>query len=84
MQPRGTYRYAPRTSVDFHLERAFTLGRAEVSLAIDAFNALGANTVTAIQTSVNGSLQLGEFSAYRQTLNRVPPRTFRLGAGVRF
>ncbi len=82
--PRGTYRYAPRTSVDFHLERAFAVGRAEISLALDAFNALGANTVTSIQTSVNGILQQGEFSGYRQTLNRVPPRTFRLGAGIKF
>jgi hypothetical protein len=84
VQPRGTYRYPARTSVDIHLERAFALGRAEVSLALDAFNALGASTISEIQTSVNGNLDPLAFSAYQQTLNRVPPRTFRLGASVRF
>ncbi|HEV8196863.1 MAG TPA: hypothetical protein VGP87_09510, partial [Gemmatimonadales bacterium] len=84
VQPRGTYHYPARTSLDFHLERAFQVGRAELSLALDAFNALGASTVSEIQTSVNGNFDPQDFSAYRQTLQRVPPRTFRLGAGVRF
>ena len=84
IQPRGTFRYPPRTSLDLHLERAFRLGRAELSLAMDAFNALGASTISEVQTSVNGNLDLQDFSAYRQTLNRVPPRTFRFGVGIRF
>ena len=84
MQPRGTYRYSSRMSLDLHLERGFVLGRADLSLALDAFNALGAATVSEIQTSVNGNLDPEAFSAYGQTRQRVPPRTFRLGASVRF
>ena len=84
IQPRGTYRYPPRASLDVHLERAFFLGRAETSLVLDAFNALGASTITGIQTSVNGSLDPDNFSSYNQTTARVPPRTLRIAAGVRF
>jgi hypothetical protein len=85
VQPRGSYRYPSRTSLDLHLERWFALGRrGELSLAFDAFNALGASTVTEIQTSVNGSLDLDFPSQYGETRQRVPPRTFRLGVGVRW
>ena len=84
VQPRGSYRYPSRTSLDFHLERWFTLGRAQGSLSIDAFNAFGAATVTEIQTSVNGSLDLDFPSQYGETRQRVPPRTFRLGIGLRW
>jgi hypothetical protein len=84
VQPRGTYRYPPRTSVDLHLERGFGVGRADVSLLLDAFNVLAASTITEIQTAVNGSLDPDFFSVYGQTKGRVPPRTFRFGAAVRF
>ena len=84
VQPRGTYRYPSRMSLDLHLERGFVLGRADVSVAVDAFNALGAATISEIQTSVNGNLDPEAFSAYGQTRQRVPPRTIRLGAALRF
>jgi len=84
VQPRGSYRYPSRTSLDLHLERGFGFGSTEVSLALDAFNALGANTISEIQTSVNGNLDPDAFSLYGQTRQRVPPRTLRIGAGVRF
>lgn len=84
VQPRGTYNYPGRASLDLHLERGFAIGRAELSLMLDAFNALGANTISEIQTSVNGNLDPEAYSAYGQTRQRVPPRTLRIGAGVRF
>jgi hypothetical protein len=84
VQPRGTYRYPPRTSVDLHLEHSFAAGRTEATVAFDAFNTFGAATVTGIQTSVNGSLDPDFFSTYGQTTGRVPPRTFRMGVAVRF
>ena len=84
VQPRGTYRYPAHTSLDFHLERGFGLGRAQASIALDAFNALGASTVTEVQTSVNGSLDPEFFSAYGEVRNRVPPRTIRLGVALRW
>ena len=72
------------TQVVATFERAFLLGRAETSLVLDAFNALGASTITGIQTSLNGSLDLDNFSSYNQTTARVPPRTMRITAAVRF
>ncbi len=84
VQPRGTYNYPGRTSVDFHLERGFPIGKTELSFALDAFNALGSSTISEIQTSVNGNLDPEAYSAYGQTRQRVPPRTIRIGAGVRF
>jgi hypothetical protein len=84
VQPRGTYRYPPRTSVDLHLEHSFAAGRTEATVAFDTFNTFGAATVTGIQTSVNGSLDPDFLSIYGQTTARVPPRTFRVGVAVRF
>jgi hypothetical protein len=84
VQPRGTYRYPPRTSVDLHLEHSFAAGRTEATVAFDSFNTFGTATVTGIQTSVNGSLDPDFFSSYGQTITRVPPRTFRVGVAVRF
>lgn len=83
IQPRGTYRYEPRASLDLHLERSLPQGRTEVLLVVDAFNVLGDASVTGIQTEVNAVA--GFFgSAYGRVRSRVPPRTLRVGAGVRF
>lgn len=84
VQPRGSYRYPGRTSLDFHLERGFPIEGVEASVALDAFNALGAAAITEVQTSVNGSLDPDFSSAYGETRNRVPPRTFRLGVALRW
>jgi hypothetical protein len=84
VQPRGTYRYPARTSLDLHLERGFSVGRTDVRLALDAFNALGAATISEIQISVNGNLDPEAYSGYGQTRQRVPPRTLRVGAAVWF
>lgn len=83
VQPRGTYGYRPRASLDLHLERSFPRGGTEVLLVVDAFNVLGDGSVTGIQTAVNA---LAGFtgSDYGRVTSRVPPRTLRLGAGVRF
>lgn len=84
VEPRGTFRYSARTLLDIHLERSFEVGRTVVTFGLDAFNALGASAVSEIQTSVNGNLDPEAYSAYGQTLQRVPPRTLRVGAAVRF
>jgi hypothetical protein len=52
-------------------------------LALDGFNLLGDGSVTEIQTAVNAAA--GFFgSDYGRVRSRVPPRTLRLGVGVRF
>jgi len=83
IQPRGSYRYQSRASLDLHLERSFPRGRGEVLLVVDGFNVLGDRSVTGIETVVN---TVGGFfdSDYGRVRSRVPPRTLRLGAGVRF
>lgn len=83
IQPRGAYRYDSRASLDLHLERSFPRGRTEIVLVVDGFNVLGDQTVTGIQTEVNA---IAGFvgSDYGRVRSRVPPRTLRLGAGVRF
>ncbi len=83
IQPRGTYGYEPRASLDLHLERSFPRGGTEVLLVVDAFNVLGDRSVTGVQTEVNALAGLAG-SDYGRVLSRVQPRTLRLGAGVRF
>jgi hypothetical protein len=83
IQPRGTYRYGSRASLDLHLERSFPRGRTEVLLVADAFNVLGDRSVTGIQTEVNAVAGFMSFD-YGRVRARVAPRTLRLGAGVRF
>lgn len=83
VQQRGSYRYQTRASLDLHLERSFPRGGAELVLALDGFNVLGDRSVTAIQIEVNSPA--GFFGDdYGRVRARVPPRTLRLGAGVRF
>ncbi len=83
IQPRGTYRYESRASLDLHLERSFPRGRTEVVLVLDGFNVLGDGSVTGIETEVNAVAGLFG-SDYGRVRSRVPPRTLRLGGGVRF
>ena len=83
IQPRGSYRYESRASLDLHLERSFPRRRVEVVLALDGFNVLGDRSVIERQIAVNAAA--GFFgSDYGRVQSRVPPRTIRLGAGVRF
>jgi hypothetical protein len=83
IQPRGTYRYQSRASLDVHLERSVPRGRAELVLALDGFNVLGDRSVNEIQIEVNAAAGFFE-SDYGRVRSRVPPRTLRLGAGLRF
>ncbi|HEX9217327.1 MAG TPA: hypothetical protein VF864_10160, partial [Gemmatimonadales bacterium] len=78
-----TYRYEARASLDLHLERSIPSGRTEILLVVDAFNVLGDASVTGIQTEVNAIAGFAG-SDYGRVRSRVPPRTLRLGAGVRF
>ena len=52
-------------------------------VAVDGFNVLSNRSVTGIQTEVN-AVSGFTGSDYGRVRSRVPPRTLRLGAGVRF
>lgn len=83
IRPRGSFRYESRASLDLHLERSVPRGRAEVVLTADGFNVLGDRSVVGIQTGVNTVAGIFD-TDYGRVRARVPPRTLRLGAGVRF
>ena len=53
IQPRGTYRYEGRASLDLHLERSFARGQNELLVTVDGFNVLGDASVTGIQIDVS-------------------------------
>jgi hypothetical protein len=86
VQPRGTYRYPSRTALDLHLEHGFPIRRAEFLVTADAFNVFDAEALTSIQTSVNGLFDAftPNSSEFGKVRGRMPPRTFRFGAGYRF
>jgi hypothetical protein len=83
VQPRGSYRYEARASLDVHLERSFPRGRTEIVVVVDGFNVLGDASVAAMETDVN-AVSGPAGTDYGRVQSRVPPRTLRLGAGVRF
>ncbi len=81
--PRGTLRYPARWTIDLHLERGFRVGGTQLVVTSDAFNLLGTDQTTEIQTSLTGDAAVGEFSGYGRVRNRVPPRSFRFGLILR-
>lgn len=83
LEPRGEFRLPARARVDLHLERSLPVRRAELLATVDLYNALGARAVLATETAVNAIIPpFG--NAYGTVRGRVPPRTLRLGLGVRF
>jgi hypothetical protein len=86
VQPRGTYRYPSRTTLDLHLERSFITRSGELIAQLDAFNVFASDALTSVQTSVNGAFDAftGGGSQYGAPRGRIPPRTLRFGAAWRF
>ncbi|MBB4635408.1 TonB-dependent receptor [Longimicrobium terrae] len=92
VETRGAEAYPERVQLDLHLERGVRMGPAEWVLELDGINVLGQDTPIAWNTSVNQGLnyrgdtdQFGlESGFYRAVRDRVPPRSLRLGATVRF
>jgi len=80
---RGSFQYGSYATVDLHLDRTVPIGRGQLLLAVDAFNVLGASTISEVQTSLTGDVGIGSLSGYGRTLDRIPPRTIRLGLTAR-
>lgn len=90
--PRGLQHHRRRALFDVHLERVIESGIADLALSLDLFNAFGTETVTGVQTLVNDgqnfypdvptATDLNQF--YRSVLERVPPRTLRMGVAAYF
>ncbi len=96
--PRGEPTVPGRTQLDFHLERPLAGLARNASVALDVFNVMNSNAVTKLNTSVNNGINYYYFlppqggyvppidpnQYYKAVLQRMPPRTIRLGLNVTF
>ena len=80
--PRGSLRYPAQGTVDLHVERSFQVGQTLFTVSTDGFNLLGADAMTEMQASLTGEAAVGEFAGYGRVLNRLSPRTIRIGVTV--
>jgi len=77
VDPIGTYRRPNLNVVTLRVEKAFTLLRAhKATISLNVYNALNANTVTALQNRSGGS--------FLQPLAILPPRLAEVSLSYRF
>jgi hypothetical protein len=97
--PRGRPQYEARGLVDIRLERSMTLfDRSNWHVTLEMFNIVNMATITRVNTSANRGRNYYHFLGpnrdgilhsvdpneyYKAVLERVPPRTLRLGTTVR-
>lgn len=96
--PRGKPQMQHRANLDVRLERVFHTQRFDLGVGLDVFNLLGSEAVTSIQTMVNQGIRsfyvfedistpfrrLWAGKWYGSPLERVPPRSLRLGVTLYF
>ncbi len=94
--PRGRPTLFRRAIWDLHMERGFPLRGLDLSVSLDLFNAFGNQSVTELNTMVNngpdywyyldrpggGGVPANQY--YKAVLERVQPRTMRIGLIVHF
>ena len=77
VDPIGTYRRPHLNLVTARVEKRFTLPGAQVTtISLNIYNALNANTVTAVQNRSGDD--------FLQPLSIVPPRLFEVSVAYRF
>jgi hypothetical protein len=77
VDPIGTYRRPHLNVVTARLEKRFNLPRAQIAtVTLNLYNALNANTVTALQNRSGGS--------FLQPLGILPPRLAEISLSYRF
>lgn len=81
---QGIRRYDGRITLDLHLERAVEAGGAEWTVTADAFNVLGRNQVTLVNTSLGADADPGALTHFGTPLARQAPRQLRVGTAVRW
>ncbi len=98
--PRGASTLPGRVQLDLHLEREIPGPVKHTSVLLDVFNVMNSGAVTKLNPSVNNGINYYYFLApeqggsyyppidpnqyYEAVLQRVPPRTVRLGLSVAF
>jgi hypothetical protein len=77
VEPIGTHRRPHLNLINVRLEKRFTLPRAQIAtVTLNLYNALNANTVTALQNRSGAS--------FLQPLGILPPRLAEIGLSYRF
>ncbi len=83
VEPRGSRRYASRTTVDAHAEwNARTQSRIGFVLTADLFNLTGSHALLNVKTSIDDQSTADPTSYLGAPRLRVAPRTLRLGLRV--
>jgi hypothetical protein len=78
-EPMGSKRYPDQHNLDLQLEKIFTIkGRLRISAMVSAFNIFNADTVNAVNSTVNIADPYGSVSSL------VNPRVFRAGLRLYF
>lgn len=84
VQERGSARYDDRKSLDLRLDRTLPLMASRVRVTLDVFNIWNDGAVTRIIEESNPGTTLAAHSRFGSVLERVPPRTFRIGLTADF
>ena len=80
VEPRGSNRLPWQNNLDLRAEKAFTIGRTQVSILLDIFNVLNIDTVTRVRDreDARSNFEFGRVLAIKF------PRRFRLGFRMDF
>lgn len=84
LEERGARKYPVRTNLDLRVERAVSSKWGELSLSADLFNALGSNSITQRNLTVNDGITQDPTSLFGAPRLRVPPRAVRIGGALTF
>ncbi|MBA3657891.1 MAG: hypothetical protein H0W69_11130, partial [Gemmatimonadaceae bacterium] len=84
LEERGTRKYPPRVNLDLRVEQALSTKFGEWSVSADLFNALGSNSITQRNTTVNDGITQDPTSLFGAPRLRVPPRAVQIGAALEF
>lgn len=84
LEARGSRQYDYSHQLDLHVERAFGGPARRLVVSVDAINALGAGTVTSINTAVDAQSNPDALTRFGATRGRLAPRALRLGVGLQW
>lgn len=83
-QTQGVRRYPKRLTLDVHLERDLAVRGTTWTLSADAFNLLGSDAVTLMNTALSSDNDPNSLTKYGTPLARQAPRQIRVGTAVRW
>ena len=84
LETRGTREFDARATLDLHLDRVFPISTVDLVVGLDVFNLFNTDALTDVKTTVNGQISGDDSTLFGAPRFRVPPRTVRLIASLRF